>query len=302
MKYLSSYKLFENLDKANKLIKDQDDQTKDQFNYLFDYLRKKGLQNYAGFITRIILSDDYPTKYSLPESYTEDEEIDNYDFIKSLNYIKLHKINVDNLNQIEDLNGLNNWVEKHSNLSKIKKEILDICPSNLREELRQIIKNEDYSKKLEKLIGYYPLKDKKKDLISKGSRYKSANEWIEYIIYLFTSVDGSIEELKESNIELIYEDNDYIIYRPLDFYSYKIMGSPRWCTIEKSAFEKYFRWTYVLYINKKNIKLSFCSYVADGKFEVYDYNNVRLKYNDEEEVGLFKKWLNIGYEYSVGKK
>lgn len=296
---ITNFKIFENLDKANKLIKDLDSNLQGQFSYFYDFLRSKGLQNYAGFITNSLLKDDYPATYILPEYGESYENIQRYDIYLVLDYIKRHKINTEKLND-KNYEELLNWWLETSELNKIKKELIDICPSNLREELRSILNDDEYKNNIEKLKKYYPIKDKKLDLIKKGSRYKNAKDWINYIVYIFTDKTYQLEGLKKSNIEIIYEDDLYLIYRPLDYKSYMIVDYPHWCTIEEKSFNNYFNFYFLVYLNKKDIKGSYCSYLSKLKNEVefFDYKSINI---DEDEIQS-NKWLMIGKNNTENQK
>lgn len=303
MKYLNNYKIFENIQKAEKILKgyDIDNKTLKNLYHFYDILKKKNLHNYAGFITELLIKDVlednqelYMISYNLPINY---DDVNDCILIKLLKVVKDRKIDTSKLD-FDTLDDFNEYIKIESGRSKL----IDICPSFLRKDLKELLKSNDPDKKFKLLniINSNYLDIKKEKLIKKGSRYKDIDSWLDYILIVISGDEfdsEDVEEIKNSNSEVIYEDEEYFIYRPLDYKTNMIIKYKHWCTTHKDYFNKYKTLYFVIYLNKNDIKKSYCSYTVRNDFEVYSYTNNNIlrkllgdKIDDNKLLEIGRKW------------
>jgi len=277
MKFLLKYKLFENLQKSDKILKDNNIQ-KDEFIFKLEKtLINNGLSSYMGYIVEIILDDYIDYKSNHTGDFLSYGALDK--IIDGLKFIKSEGIDISKLNCFD----ISTFLLKVSDLkddSIRNKFINSYAPSSLRSDVKSIIKSREgflFSDRYLTRIGN--LTNQNIDLLKKGSRFKTGKEWLNYVEKIFDDDKFSIDELKNSNITIFLEDDEWLIYKPLDFKSYLIPNYKYWCTMQISMFKSYSRLDLIIILNKIDKEKSYVSYVskkADKEIEVFDYKNRKI--------------------------
>lgn len=303
MVYLDKYKIFENVQQFDKLLKSYMNINPNYDNSglykLKDELKSNGLISYLGPVTKIILSG------SDTDFFEEDVDviIDDIKFLKK-NNIDITKLNISNLYDFRDK------IYELEQEFLIKKYITRWEPASFRKDAVTMWK--EFLKNLTEIENdTIP-----EDLLKKGSRFKTAKEWIDYITTLFNGDGYELERLKSSNIKIFYENNDILIYKPLDFKSYMLVRYKHWCTMQKDMFNRYLKQDLIICLNKIDITNSLISYVSGNKIEIFNYGNYfinnkitddikdtvekiksfhKLDSNDEKKGGFFTLPFNEGF-------
>lgn len=264
MKYLKEYKIFENIQRGEKLLKDKNITNVSVYNILVDKMKEEGLSNYVGFVTEIILNEfssndlmKYFSKSHIPE------------IITNIKKIKDYKINVDNIN-LKYLSGLNAYLYDYKMDNDISKFITKYLPANLRKD----ISKENKSKLRDLITNINGLSDTDIELLKKGSRFKTVDEWVDYcknVVFDPSRID--IDELLNSNIKIHEQDNEWLFYTPLDYKSYMIIKYKHWCTMKETFFNHYTKNGFVIALNKNDINKSLFAYKNGDKFDIFTYKN-----------------------------
>ena len=259
---LLKYKSFESLQQAEKIIIDNNIDRKSS-NSLIKEFQKLGLANYLGYCFQIISND----RIIGPDDI--ETAIETFIKIKQ-NKINLNDISLSKEDSIYDL--------KYIVDEKIVERILYAfinkwCPSSIRKEVKLKLKEHKYFYNNSYLTKIKHLSEDREEMLKKGSRYKSADEWIKYLKMTLDDQNLSIKELKSSNITTIYENDDYLIYQPLDFKSYLIPGFQFWCTMQENMFERYLKLNMLILFNKIEKSKSYITYWSDNKIKIFNYKN-----------------------------
>jgi hypothetical protein len=259
---LLKYKNFESIQQAEKIIINNNIDRK-RSNLLITEFQKLGLVNYLGYCFQIIANDGFIVTDVIETA------IETFIKIKQ-NKINLNDITLSKEDNIYDLKYIVN--------EKIVERILysfinKWCPSSIRKEVKSKLKEHKYFYSDSYLTKIKHLSEDRDEMLKKGSRYKSADEWIKYLKMTLDDQNLSIKELKSSNITTIYENDDYLIYQPLDFKSYLIPGFQFWCTMQESMFERYLKLNMLILFNKIDKSKSYITYWSDNKIKIFNYKN-----------------------------
>lgn len=294
-----NYKIFENLQQAEKLINDLKQNWEDNppnkgnqhlykdreqklrnYEKLKTYLKSKKSLGYLHLLTRVLFSSGgHENHLNKIKEYVElilkygiKINLDKYLSFKDHKY-KHRQFYVDILNEIS-LIQTNKFIDKWAP-GFLKKDL----KSNYKEKLRDV-----FFDMLETQPHYYKDKnpfDKIDTSLLRGkmSMFKSAQDWFKYVI----DEEGEIEE--SDNLKIYYEDDEWVIYRPFDYESMNIIKFPKWCTIVEDQFigrtKEGYHWI-VLY-NKKSKKdshiVEFNTYYSDGNpskncFTIHNYHDI----------------------------
>lgn len=284
--------MFETIQQGEKLIKSNNITNLKVYNILVNKMKEEGLSNYIGFVTRLIVNEYEDLEYFFKE------DID--DIIKNIKYIRDKKINIDTFLD-KSISSLNSFLYDYNRKLIINNFLNKYLPANLRVGISDISK--ENINNLYKFIHIIEnLSSTDKELIKKGSRFKTINEWVKYCIEIvFDDSRIDIEELLKSNIKIHEQDSEWLFYTPLDYDSYMIVKYKNWCTMVKSFFDFYLKKGFVIALNKKDVKKSLFGYKNGDNFDIFDYNN-RMYYlstwkeikenNDIELINKIKKYLN----------
>lgn len=289
MKLITNYQQFESLQQAEKILKDNEID-KSRFEKLFQEFQSNGLTPYLGFVAKLLKNANFQV-----------EEEDFTKYLDTFKKIKNSKINFDDLplfdnktNTYNDIYDIKIIVDKLIQKKTIITFINNWAPSSLRKEIKSKIETEDYDYLYDSrdYQNFLYLSQDKKEMLKKGSRYKTADDWLEYLDMVFSGNKYSIDELKQSNIKIIDEDDTYLIYQPLDFASYTIPHFQFWCTMHETDFEKYLRLNMLIILNKKDKEKSFISYYSFNKISIFDYKNrnIGIEKIDEHLQAILKEY------------
>lgn len=273
MKYISKYKQFESLQQAEKIINDNNiDEKKSKS--LIDEFKKLGLTNYLGYCFQLIHNDD--------------DRIDEIEiFTDTFKNIKQHKINLNEIpigiKGVDNINDLDNLVSNKIKEKKLHSFINKWCPAELRNDVKLNLKDYHNKKTHRYFYNFDNLSNDKEKMLKKGSRCKTAEEWLQYLKTTLEDGKFSIDELKMSNIKIYHEDDKYLIYKPMDYKSYMIPRFQFWCTLQELQFNNYSRLNMLIILDKNDKTKSYFTYYSLGKINVYDYKNNKISIEEIPE-------------------
>ena len=272
MRKLITYSIFETIQQAEKILSNGTDHLR-EWVIIKDTLIKNNLQNYLGWCAKN-LEDIYWTKV--------DNIVDVLKWVKSnkVDYIDKH------WDDIEELY----YDYKHH--LPFKKFINKWCPASLRKDV-------DIKKLSNLLVRFSDFLDKissvQEETLKKGSRCKTAEEWVNFISSSFNKENLDIEFLKRSNVEIIAEDDTFLIFKPNDYTSYMenlittnwcLMSYPMWLSYEKKGFYFYISYNkldkeksfvFTMYSNDKHSNVPIESIHDYTNRPVYNINNSLCK-------------------------
>ena len=298
MKKILTFKLFENVQLADKILKSKNI-PKDEFILkLENELKKNGLSAYEGYIIKYVLKSR--RNFKSEEVFT-DMEIEKY--INLFKTIKTEKIDIDELGDIKNIYDLFDKVKMCQEDRIITKFINTYAPASLRNNVKKMLTGFGNIFSNKDIIKLKNLSHTDIELLKKGSRYKSPYDWVNYVIEIFKGDEYSLDELKNSNIKIFYEDEDLLIYKPLDHKSYLIVNFPHWCTIYEYQFNIYKDFDMNICLNKKDIKKSYIGYRRFDEWEdifkinIHNYKDRRLE-KDEYNPDILK-FIKYGYGETI---
>lgn len=265
MKYLNEYKIFENIQRGEKLLKDKNITNLSVYNILVDKMKEEGLSNYVGFITQILINnfndDDGMNYFNI-------SEIKN--IVDNIKEIKKFKINTENNDRLKYLSDLKPYLYDYKIELDINKFVNNYLPANLRKDITKENKSE-----LRKFItSINSLSNTDIELLKKGSRFKTVDEWIDYCKnVVFDSSRIDIDELLNSNIKIHEQNDEWLFYTPLDYKSYMIIKYKHWCTMQETFFNQYTKKGFVIALNKNDIEKSLFAYKNGEGFDIFNYKN-----------------------------
>lgn len=275
MKYLKTYKIFETLQEADKIISSLPHKPQD-----WDKYKKmaidNGLQNYLGWLAKNVWDLIY---------------IDMEEVIDTLKYCKQHKIDITG-KHLEDVYKL--YID-YQLYQPYKKFVNKWCPSSLRSK-------DTYMKLFNELkrtshrgismnVRFDNLTDDNIKTLKGGSICKTEDEWINLVVNVFESSFDIDKVKKDNGLNIKYEDNEWIIFMPLNHTSYvNNIVSPNWCLISDVMFKSYHNNMsnrFLICANKVDIKKSIVVTVGkNGKLDYNDFVNRHMKESDVPETIL----------------
>lgn len=282
MKYILNHKHFESLQQAEKIIKDNNID-KQSAESLIEEFQKLGLSNYLGYCFQLIKNDDNQIK-------------DIKKFTDTFTKIKQHKINVNDItigmSGADDIYDLENIISNKIKEKTLHSFINKWCPANLRDEVKSNLKDYKFFYYDRYFYNFNHLSKDKQEMLKKGSRYKTATQWLQYLKITLESHKFTIQELKDANIKSIHEDDKYLIYQPLDYQTYMIPRFQFWCTMQEIMFQQYLRLNMLIILDKNDKSESYFTYWANDKINVSDYknNNIGIKNIPQELKPIIEKY------------
>jgi Ankyrin repeats (3 copies) len=206
---ITNYKLFENIEKAKKILKEADIQLNN-----IDYLKIKELLKdnigYIGQFVKWFFKDN--------ESFNKLEEI--------YKILKTNKIDkpIDSFDKLEDLFD---YIQSFDINQKVN-QVINSLPSKTRELVNQQLKdlislNISYYKQI---INFYS---------KKGGRYKNIKNLYDDTKQLIENLNGvfNLEETKKklegTNTKIVFESEDLLIVQVFDYNSSCKIESKHWC-------------------------------------------------------------------------
>lgn len=261
--------LVENVQLGDKLSKEL---KLDEYEYerLKSKMRSEGYIKYLPFVLKCYgeYLDDKGRKYRV---YTPLEYYI-YKFDKNIQWCEEAGLDITKYNN-KTLNDINDDYWEAINRKKVVKFVNYWAPASLRKEIK-----DSYLKDLERIliedtINNYSLNNKMSEL-KKGSRCKSAAEWVEFVKLQFSDDNYSLEDLKASNIKIIYEDSEWLIYKALDYKSYLLPRYKYWCTMTDTMYHVYNdRNDMILLLYKSDKTKSLLAYKKNGEIHLFKYIN-----------------------------
>jgi len=301
---IKDYKIFENLQQAEKFVNN----------------RPKGTSKHGGMEGRYLQTDEewknFLEIYSIIKNNLKSLGKLGYLYLFTrLLYLELYNRNgrdkksiLDNIMRCIDL------IVNHNIKIDIDKYIkqIDNYHSSLIIDINNIKKDIDTNKFIDKWAPGFlkkELKDRKKDnffnlrnvlfnpgrfdkkrfidnidiglLRGKISMFETPKEWIKYVRGTESLISAdNISKLKKSNdIKIYYEDDEWLIYQPFTYESMNIIKYPYWCTISEKIYNQHIidGYFWVVILNKK-IKNN--SYIAEFKQIQDGYTFLMIDYND----------------------
>jgi len=217
---ITDYKLFENLDKAKKLLDELHiPHTNPKFLELKELLKNN--MGYMGTFTKWYIKDH--------ESFEKIDEI-----FKMLKTIQIDKP----IEEFEKLEDLYDYIQSYE-INKKKNQVINALPSRTRElvnsEFRNLISlNSEYAKHL-------------KDWYSKkGGRYKDIKSLISDTTDFIKNLKGGfnleaiLKKAEGYNVDIVDAKPELLMLRINDYAASKALGSKHWCiTTSESMFRSY---------------------------------------------------------------
>jgi len=197
---ITKYRLFENIEKAKKILKEKDISLSDS-----DFIKLKELlknnTGYLGQFTKWMFIDG--------EKFSKIEEI--------FNMLLNSTINKD-INSFDKLEDLYDYIQSY-NINKKVNQVINSLPS----ETRKIVVDYDLKNLISMNIEYADLI---KDFYSKkGGKYKYKNTLYDDTKQLIENIKGkfNLETIKEklthtSNTKIVYESEDLLIVKVYDYF------------------------------------------------------------------------------------
>lgn len=289
-----SFKIFENVQQSEKILRDWNDSDLDNFydNLLstVESYDKKYKSFLSIFLTFYLFLRSEEVLDIL--KYIMEQRID-----ININDKKINPTEVLKWRRLSDYEKKMEVEKRFENLKvevdrlKLKRLTKNFIEQNVPGFLKREIKEKDNFNMLANLKPWELDQEKLKGSVS---LFNNASEYIEYVKKLRE------EGLDHENIKIIKEDENIIIYKPNSFEAMNSVIFSNWCTISKEQWDKYKRLnykTYVLY-DKKDIKDSYILMVNPDDFNISDYyNNIVIEdENWEEEVFNINKSISIFIE------
>ena len=293
---ITSYKIFENVQKSKKILNELDIPLDNE-----DYIKLKSLvgkhTGYLGKFTEWIFKDEYP--------FNQIEMVFN-----ELSKVKLDK----DINQFESPEKLYDYLTELKINQKVN-QILKSLPSRSRmltnDKLHNLIKlNIEYS-------------DSIKDFYSKkGGRYKDSDKLYSDTESLINNLSGgwSVDSIKYKPEELVYKDSITLILYISDYDRSCDLGSKHWCiSTSESMWNRYtknFKKQYFIYdfsksqSDKKSMigvtidtsgSISACHYKDDSEGDKKEILNEYGQYLNPYSKEYIKKHINIDNIKDVSK-
>lgn len=252
MKFLQTYKLFENLQQAeNYVVKNNLDQT--YYNQLKEYTKEKGKLGLLYLFTIILYSSENQNK--------ELEKLKNYlDKVIQYNI----KINADEF--IKSGTLFYQYVDNQIKKIEANKFVDEFAPGKLKKEIKKNF--------LDKITNVNFSDISKESLKGKMSIFEKPEDWVKYVIRLSKGTDN-LSKLKNSDVDILYENDEWIIYYPKSYDAINYINYPQWCTIYEDKYNDYIEKGYYFIIlhNKVDKKLSYIVQVFPEKDKLA-YENI----------------------------
>lgn len=277
MLYIYNYSIFENIQQAEKILKDNNINRLD-FKILFDEFKKNGLSAYLGYCMAIIKNSYF--FYDRGEGFFQ---ADLNQLIEIFKKIRDNKINTETLKDDMNIEDLKVFVDDSIRRKLLISFINKWCPSKIRNEVKEKINNYKFFYYDRYFYNIKNLSDIKIKMLKNGSRYKTGEEWIKFLQIVLEDGNYSLEDLKNSNIDIKYEDDEYLIYKPLDYESYMIPRFEFWCTIHSTMYDRYSKLNLLVVLNKKDKKDSYLVYSSYKGTMVFGYKNDEINLNMLED-------------------
>lgn len=276
MKYLYQFAVLENVQLADKLLKQNGIEKSKVVSDFMSSLAIKGYSNYISYIISILILESE----SFEESIEDRIQIINMNLLlDSLEKCRQFKIDINNIDVPTELHLFYHNVAAVADKNEIKKFIKKWIPSNIRNEFDY----DNINTKLFNISRIQNLSDNDIELIKKGSRCKTVKEWVDYIILVLNNDEYSLTDLLKSNIKIYYQDNEWIFYTPLDFKSYLIPKFKYWCTSQEVQFKNYQKSGFKILLNKEDKSKSLFIYKSQYDIHYFDYKNTHIDLSDVEE-------------------
>lgn len=217
---ITDYKLFENLQKAKKVLSDlRLDENDPKYNELKHLLRKN--PGYLGQFTKWYLQDREPIE-KIKEVYT-----------------MLRNIGIDKpIDKFDKLEDLYDYITTYD-IDRKTNQVINQLPSEARtkatDKLRNLISlNIEYAKFIKKFY-----KDKGGRYKTEESLYNDTKDYIENLKGDF-NLPSVLKKLEGQNVDVIEATPDILMVRVNDFESSCAIGSKHWCiSTSKSHWNSY---------------------------------------------------------------
>jgi len=217
---ITDYKLFENLDKAKKLLTELHiSETDPKFLKLKELLKNN--MGYMGTFTKWYIKDH--------ESWDKIEEI-----FKMLKTTQIDKP----IEEFEKLEDLYDFIQNYE-INKKTNQVINALPSRTRElvneDLRNLISlNTQYAKHIK---DWYSKKGGRyKDI---KSLYSDTNDFIKNLSGGF-NLEAILKKAEGTNSDVIVATPDLLMLRINDYATSKALGSKHWCIVtSESMFKSY---------------------------------------------------------------
>lgn len=262
--------LLENVQLGDKLSKELGLEQK-EYEQLRDNMKSDGYIKYLPFVLKCYgeYLADKGKEYRVDTPF----EYYTYKVIKNIELCKNAGIDITNYNN-STLGDIYDDCWKAIERKKIIKFINYWAPASLRKEIK-----DNHITELEKIliknsVNSYSLDNNMIGELKKGSRCKSAEEWVEFVKIQFSDDNYSLEDIKASNIKIIYEDSEWLIYKALDYKSYLLPRYKYWCTMTDTMYHLYNdRNDMVLLLYKSDKTKSLLAYKLKDEIHLYNYEN-----------------------------
>lgn len=293
MKYLKKYKLFENRESIDRMVRKAQDSGISIDLTDIDYFREltSKLPNNLQKLVKWLVDGYDPANICTPYEY----------------YMELRNKNL----KVPDINKFNSPEELYDELQKIEAQykvnkMVQELPSNLKRQYKSL---EDKSE-IDKLFYELNSKDERGQLIKKISRYKNLHNLIEVIKSFLESTSKGFRDMlisleTDSNVNVIWSQNNVIVGQIKDYSASCKFGSSSWCiSTNKSYFNQYtdkgtqyFIWDFNLKSTDPLSLIGITMYDIDQIFKNLLGNDKR---NDEYQVSAAhdRNDSSIKYNYS----
>lgn len=289
MKFLQTYKLFENLQQADKYVSNLKLSNEQYYLELKEYTKEKGKLGLLYLLTLILYSSDNQKE--------ELEKLKTYlDKITQSNI----KIEADKFTQSEvhisaipDL--FYQYVDNQIKTTEVNKFIDEYAPGKLKKEIKRNFFDQISSVDFQNIS--------KDALRGKMSIFEKPEDWVKYVVRL-TQGEDNLDKLREADdVEILYEDKEWLIYYPKTYEAINYINYPEWCTIYEEKYYDYIDKGYYFIIihNKEDKKLSYILQVfpqkddtaydlpenAKGYFSLHPYNGKAVWLSWEPEISYY---------------
>jgi hypothetical protein len=280
MRYLYNFLILENIQQVDKLLRSNGLQRTKVIDDFINFLTKSGYGNYIFFIFSILITYLENSGFDEGDLDATIREVKIERLIDCLEKCKKLKIDVSKLHPPSNIYLFFAYVSSIADKHEIKKFIRNWIPSSLRNQFDY----ENIDTSIFNVSRIQNLTNSDKELIKKGSRYKSIKEWLDYIILVLNSDEYSLEELLNSNVKVFYQDDEWLLYTPLDFQSYLIPRFKYWCTAQEVQFREYLALEFKILLNKKTKEKSLFIYKKIDNIYCFDYENRELDFSKVGKV------------------
>lgn len=248
MKFLKTYKLFENLQQAeNYVVKNNLDQT--YYTELKEYTKEKGKLGLLYLLTIILFNSQ--------DQRVELEKLKHY-----LDKIIFSNIKIDANQTKPDL--FYQYVDNEMRRIEANKFVDQFAPGFLKKEIKR-----NY---LDQIVNLDFESIEKEALRGKMSIFEKPEDWIKYVTRLSSGKDDLDNVRNSEDVDVLYEDKDWVFYYPKTYDAINYINYPQWCTIYEEKYSDYINKGYYFIIlhNKWDKHLSYIIQVYPEKDDLAD--------------------------------